>query len=71
MYFALAGVIGSFKSLHYGLSAVLIFVGIKMLIGHYHEIPTAQMLAAVGAILLISVLVSLFSKTETHPPPPA
>ncbi len=39
MYFALAGVMDLFHYLHYGLSVVLIFIGLKMLGSHYVEDP--------------------------------
>jgi tellurite resistance protein TerC len=59
MYFALAGMMEMFRYLHYGLSLVLIFVGAKMLLSHYVEIPTPVALAAVASILSISVIASL------------
>lgn len=59
MYFALAGLMEMFRYLHYGLSLVLSFIGVKMLIAHYYEIPTHYALAAVAGILLISVLASV------------
>ena len=59
MYFALAGMMEMFRYLHYGLSIVLIFVGAKMLLSHYLEIPTVVALASVAGVLLISVLASL------------
>ncbi len=59
MYFALAGLMEMFRYLHYGLSLVLSFIGIKMLIAHYYHIQTGYALAAVGGILLISVLASV------------
>ncbi len=59
MYFALAGMMEIFKYLHYGLSAVLIFVGTKMLIGHYYLVSTRVALITVGAILLASVVASV------------
>ena len=59
MYFALAGLMEMFRYLHYGLSLVLSFIGVKMLIHHYYKIPTHWALAAVAGILLISVLASL------------
>jgi len=59
MYFALAGLMEMFRYLHYGLSLVLSFIGVKMLIHHYYQIPTHWALAAVAGILLISVLASL------------
>ena len=59
MYFALAGMMEMFHYLHYGLSLVLIFVGAKMLLSHYVEIPTHLALAAVAGVLSISVIASL------------
>lgn len=59
MYFALAGLMEMFRYLHYGLSLVLSFIGVKMLIHHYYVIPTHWALAGVAGILAISVLASL------------
>ena len=59
MYFALAGMMEMFRYLHYGLSVVLMFVGAKMLLSHYYEVPTAVALGAVAGILLLSVGASL------------
>jgi len=59
MYFALAGMMEMFRYLHYGLSLVLVFVGAKMLVSHYLEIPTPVALAAVAGVLAISVIVSV------------
>ena len=59
MYFALAGMMEFFHYLHYGLSVVLIFVGAKMLVSHYYEIPTVVALAVVVLVLGISVMASL------------
>ena len=59
MYFALAGMMEMFRYLHYGLSLVLVFVGAKMLLSHYVEIPTPIALAAVAGVLSVSVIASL------------
>jgi tellurite resistance protein TerC len=59
MYFALAGMMEMFRYLHYGLSVVLMFVGAKMLLSHYYEIPTVVALGAVAGVLVISVLASV------------
>jgi tellurite resistance protein TerC len=62
MYFALAGMMEMFRYLHYGLSVVLMFVGAKMLLSHFYEIPTAIALSAVAGILLLSVAASMLKR---------
>ncbi len=59
MYFALAGMMDLFHYLHYGLSVVLIFVGVKMIGAHYFHIATTWTLAAVVLVLGASVAASL------------
>jgi tellurite resistance protein TerC len=59
MYFVLAGVMEMFEYLHYGLSLILIFVGIKMLVSHYYQVPTGITLGVVAGILLVSGLASV------------
>jgi tellurite resistance protein TerC len=59
MYFALAGMMDVFHYLHYGLSMVLIVVGIKMLGSHYISIPTGWVLLIVLVVLGASIIASL------------
>lgn len=59
LFFALSGMIEAFHLLHYGLSVILILIGVKMLASNYVQIPTAVALAAVAGVLLISILLSL------------
>jgi tellurite resistance protein TerC len=59
LYFALKGVMDLFHHLHYGLSAILVFVGAKMILSHYVRIPIGIALGAVAAILVVSVAASL------------
>ncbi len=59
LYFALAGVMGFFHFLKYGLSFVLVFIGIKMIIADFYKIPVHWALIVVAALLLLSVLASL------------
>ena len=61
MYFLLAGMMELFHYLHYGLAAILIFVGAKMLVSNYYPIPTWIALGVVAGVLLISVLASLLN----------
>jgi len=64
MYFALAGLMDLFHYLHYGLSVVLIFIGIKMLGSHYFYIPTGWTLATVLLVLGASILASVLNPQE-------
>jgi tellurite resistance protein TerC len=64
MYFALAGMMEVFHYLHYGLSLVLIFIGLKMLGARYVDIPTAWALAIVLVVLGASILASLLNPHE-------
>jgi tellurite resistance protein TerC len=71
LYFALAGVMRLFYYLRYGLIAVLIFVGAKMLIANIYEIPTEIALGVVAGVLFIAVLASIIwpRKKEMIPVP--
>ena len=64
MYFALAGMMDLFHYLHYGLSVVLIFIGLKMLGSHYVNIPTVWALAMVLLVLGTSILASMVNPRE-------
>ena len=55
LYFALQGMIEMFHFLHYGLSLILIFIGVKMLVSGYVEIPIGVALGVVGGVLAASV----------------
>lgn len=59
LYFALAGITKYFHFLKYGLSAILVFIGIKMVIVGYFKIPISYSLLTIVAILVVSVLLSL------------
>ena len=59
LYFALAGMIERFHFLHYGLSLILIFIGVKMLASNYVQIPTEIALGAVAGVLAVSVGLSI------------
>jgi tellurite resistance protein TerC len=59
LYFALAGLMRVFRYLHYGISAILVFVGGKMVASEYWRIPTHLALAIIGAILAVTILLSV------------
>jgi tellurite resistance protein TerC len=73
IYFALAGLMQLFHYLKYGLCAILIFVGLKMLIADFYKIPVVIALGAIVSVLALSVTASLLwpeeqSTEPTNPP---
>ena len=64
LYFALAGTIKIFRFLSYGLSAILTFIGAKMLIADLYDIPVLISLAVVAGILALSVILSVLKPLE-------
>jgi tellurite resistance protein TerC len=59
IYFVLAGMMKSFHYLKYGLSLILIFIGVKMLIADFFHIPIVASLVVLASILAISVTASI------------
>ena len=59
LYFALAGVVGLFHYLNYGLAIILSFIGTKMIISGYYKIPIEQALLFVLFVLITSIVISL------------
>jgi len=68
LYFLLAGVLDRFRFLHYGLSAVLVFIGLKMMAEYVAEeffhhkgplVPAWVSLLVVGGLLVLSIIPSL------------
>lgn len=67
LYFALAGIEKYFHYLKYGLSAILVFVGIKMCIADFFKIPIEISLILIGFILFISMIASrIFPQNEKN-----
>jgi len=64
LYFALAGLMEAFHFLHYGLSVILMFIGVKMLVSGYYSIPTGIALGVVGGVLALSVVASVAIKPK-------
>ncbi len=69
LFFALAGMMELFHYLHYGLSAILVFIGIKMLASNVVAIPIGVALGVVAGILLVSVVASLLFPLKKPGPP--
>ena len=66
LFFALAGIIRLFHYLPYGLSLILVFVGIKMLLVDIYKIPISMALGTVAAVLVISVVTSIIFPPKTE-----
>lgn len=62
LYFALAGVIDMFSYLKYGVSIILAYVGVKMMISDFYQIPTQISLLVILSILTLSIVISLMMK---------
>jgi tellurite resistance protein TerC len=60
LYFLLAAVIKRFAYLGMGLGLVLVFIGIKMLISGFFQIPIVWSLSIVASILTCSIILSVF-----------
>lgn len=69
LYFALAGAIAYFRYLKIGLSLVLVFIGVKMLLGIWSlHIDVGWALGVVGSILFLSIVASLVAGRATPEP---
>ncbi|HNQ82266.1 MAG TPA: TerC family protein [Bacteroidales bacterium] len=64
LYFALAGILKYFHYLHYGLAAILVFVGIKMLITDFYKFDPFVSLGIIGFILLTSIVMSIWKPAK-------
>jgi len=67
LYFSLSSIMEMFHYLNYGLAAILVFVGIKMLISKFYPIPTLYVLGFIILALCISIGASfLFPADERY-----
>ena len=64
LYFALSGIEKYFQYLKYGLSAILIFVGVKMSITDIYKIPVDLSLIIIVFILALAMLASVAVKKK-------
>ncbi|NIV11799.1 MAG: TerC/Alx family metal homeostasis membrane protein [Aliifodinibius sp.] len=67
LYFAVAGIMRLFHYLHYGLSLILVFVGVKMLLSDFYHIPTPYALAFITGALTLSIIASILYPKEEDP----
>ena len=70
LYFMLAGAIGKFHMLKYGLAVVLVFVGLKMVwLNNLYggKFPISLSLGIITGVISVSVLLSLlFPKSQVE-----
>jgi tellurite resistance protein TerC len=59
LYFLLADLLDRLRFLHFGLAAILGFVGVKMLLAQWLSIPVAASLGVILSVLLIALAASL------------
>jgi tellurite resistance protein TerC len=64
LYFLLAGMMHRFVYLKYGLAAILVFVGMKMLVIDVYKVPIWASLVVIATVVVVSVVASL-RKTRT------
>jgi tellurite resistance protein TerC len=66
LYFLLAGVIDRFVYLKLGLSLVLMFVGVKMLIVDWFKVPIVASLLIIVGIVAGAIVASLWKNARTQ-----
>lgn len=64
LYYLLAGVMGMFAYLKFGVSCILAFVGAKMLLADVVEIPVGVSLCVIVAVIALSIMASLLWKPK-------
>ena len=64
LYFLLARAMGKFHFLQHALSVILVFIGVKMVIAHYFEVPIVISLAVVIGLLALAVVASLIRERQ-------
>lgn len=71
LFFAISSLMKLFHLLHYGLAAILSFVGVKMLIEDFFHVPVAASLLVIASILVVSIISSIIwpEKEEGEVPP--
>ena len=68
LYFLLAGVVDMFRYLHYGLAAVLAFVGVKMIAEFWGVdlMPHWGSLLVILSLVTVSIVASVIASTREH-----
>ncbi|RLD40793.1 MAG: TerC family protein, partial [Bacteroidetes bacterium] len=64
LFFLVMNLIEKFHYLKIGLSVLLVFIGLKMLLHHWFPLTTMQSLTIVLSILIVSIIVSSVFPTQ-------
>lgn len=64
LYFMLAGMAERFHLLKFGLAAILVFIGAKMLMMDFYHIPVGASLTVVLSFLVVTMVASLYVKPK-------
>jgi tellurite resistance protein TerC len=59
LYLVLSDLLGRLRYMHYGLSAILVFAGAKMLTSGFFHMPHVLSLAVIGGIMVVTVVASV------------
>ena len=65
LYFLLSGMAGKFPYLKYGISVILFFVGVKMLLSHIFPIPVTVSLGVIVGVLALAIVASKLCPPKT------
>ena len=68
LYFTADAILPLFHFLHYGLSFILAFIGVKMLVSEFYKIPVLVSLLLIFSAIFISVVASLLVKKKPSQP---
>ncbi len=66
LYFALSGLAERLRYLKYGLAAVLLFIGAKILLADLYAVPIGAALGITAGILAVAVIASLLKTRGEH-----
>lgn len=61
LYFAMSSLLGRLRYLHYGLGALLGFVGLKMIVAPWFDVSIVASLAVIGGVLAVTAIASVIA----------
>jgi len=59
LYFILTKLLAYFRFLNYGVAAILVLIGVKLIVSHWMEIPSVYSLVGISVIFAVSIIVSI------------